>query len=77
VTAHELIENDKIKELHFASGGPLGGIKVDEAFVDLMKDIFGKDFIDSFKKESASQWLQIICDFEKRKDLSNKMDHLI
>ena len=32
MTAYEIIENDNIKEIHHATGGAFGGIKVDAEF---------------------------------------------
>ena len=67
ITAHELLSDGHVKELHFATGGAYGGIKVDENFEQLLKDIFGDVFIDEYKTSSASLWLEMTNDFEKRK----------
>ena len=70
ITAHELLPDGRVKELHFATGGAYGGIKVDEQFEKLLQKIFGADFINEYKVSSASQWLQLTNDFEKRKRIS-------
>ena len=74
VTAHQLQADGKIKELHIASGGAHGGSKVDEQFERLLADIFSMKFINSYKRKSASQWLQLITDFERRKKCCQKKD---
>ena len=56
-----------MKELHYATGGALGGTRVDEEFVKLMEKIFGDRFIRDFKSKHASLWLQMVCDFESKK----------
>ena len=72
VTAHQLQADGKIKELHIASGGAHGGSKVDEQFARLLANIFSMKFIKSYKRKSASQWLQLITDFERRKKSCQK-----
>ena len=52
------------------TGGTYGGMKVDEQFEKLLQKIFGADFINEYKGSSASQWLQLTNDFEKRKRIS-------
>lgn len=50
ITVHEVEEESgTLKELHKASGGMFGSGNVDEAFISLMVDIFGDDFIQEFK----------------------------
>ena len=56
-----------MKELHFATGGAYGGTRVDDEFVKLMGEIFGKDFITDFQRKHASAWLSMMADFEKKK----------
>ena len=71
VTAHELLPGGKVKELHHATGGALGGTRVDDKFIKLMEDLFGENFITKFRRNHASQWLAIMADFERKKRTSN------
>ena len=77
VTAHQLQADGKIIELHSASGGAHGGSKVDEQFARLLADIFTMKFIKSYKRKSASQWLQLITDFERRKKCCKRKTWLV
>ena len=72
VTAHQLQADGKIRELHSATGGAHGGSVVDIMFSRLLVDIFSSKFLVNFRKKSASQWLQLVTDFEKRKKACKK-----
>ena len=50
-----------------ASGGALGGSKVDENFTNLLIEILGEDFIIHFQKECPSEWFEIMTTFEQKK----------
>ena len=50
VTAHEIDEDDNIKEIYHATGGDFGGTKVDKQFQDLLDKVFGGDFMDDFRR---------------------------
>ena len=39
VTAHEIQKDNTVKELHFATGGALGGTRVDDQFVKIMERV--------------------------------------
>lgn len=41
VTVHQVIMEDKLKELHRASGGAWGGTNVDQAFEQFIADLVG------------------------------------
>ncbi|XP_068758558.1 heat shock 70 kDa protein 12A-like [Montipora capricornis] len=67
VTAHEVDENDDIKEIYHATGGDFGGTKVDEQFENLLTKIFGEDFMSEFCRTYPSDWLDVMNDFEVKK----------
>ena len=67
VTAHEIAEGDNIKEIYHATGGDYGGTKVDKEFEVLLEKIFGKVFIDEFRRSHPSDWLELTNDFENKK----------
>lgn len=58
VTAHEIVEGDNIKEIYHATGGDYGGTKVDKEFEVLLEKIFGKVFMDEFRRSHPSDWLE-------------------
>lgn len=67
VTAHEIGEDDNIKEIYPPTGGDYGGTKVDKEFKGLMENVFGKDFMDKFCRDHPSDWLDLMNDFELKK----------
>lgn len=67
VTAHEIGEGDTIKEIYHATGGDYGGTKVDKEFEVLLEKIFGKVFMDEFRRSHPSDWLELTNDFEVKK----------
>ena len=56
MVAHTIVDNNKIKELFAVNGGSLGGNKVNDAFIKLLKEQLGPRFIDSFQRECPEQW---------------------
>lgn len=82
VTVHEVIDKDTLMELDKATGGAWGGTKVDEAYMNVMKEIYGDEIMDQFTKENRPELLDFLREFEMRKrtikDLSEekKIVHL-
>lgn len=74
VTAHEIDEEDNIKEIYHATGGDFGGTKVDKQFQDLLDKVFGKDFLDEFRRTQPSDWLELMNDFEVKKRAERVME---
>jgi len=74
VTAHEIDEDDNIKEIYHATGGDYGGTKVDKQFQDLLEKVFGKEFMDEFRRSHPSDWLELINDFEVKKRADRVME---
>lgn len=48
-------------------GGPYGAVGVDMAFEALLCQIFGADFIESFKAKRPAAWVDLMIAFEARK----------
>ncbi|CAH3155053.1 unnamed protein product [Pocillopora meandrina] len=67
VTAHEIEDGDTINEIFHATGGDFGGTKVDKEFQDQLDKIFGKMFMDEFRRAHPSDWLELMNDFEVKK----------
>lgn len=67
ITVHEKMENGKIKEVHCACGGAMGGKSVDDAFLKFLEDIVGKDAMDAFKGESMEDYVELLREFESKK----------
>ena len=67
ITVHEVIDNDKLKEITRSTGGPHGGTNVDAAFYKKLHDVLGVDFITALQKKLPVVWLDIENRFEKSK----------
>ena len=74
VTAHEIDEDDNIKEIYHATGGDYGGTKVDQQFQNLLDNVFGKDFMAEFRGSHPSDWLELMNDFEVKKRADRVME---
>jgi len=58
---------DHIKEIYRASGSNLGGVKVDQIFIEKLESLFGKQNISQIQTENLDDWLRILEDLEKAK----------
>ena len=67
MTVHELQDNGTIKEIHKVTGGPYGGIYVNQQFESLLDELFGEKNIQSYQKEFPSDWLCLMNEFEGKK----------
>ena len=67
ITVHEVSSSGGLKEVHAACGGGWGGILVDDAFKDLLVDIFGKEVYATFITEETEDWLDLWRSFEVKK----------
>lgn len=68
ITVHELLDKQgTLRELHKATGGPYGSVGVDMEFENLLRDIFGTDFIDQFKTKRPAGYVDLMIAFEARK----------
>ncbi|XP_023224779.1 heat shock 70 kDa protein 12A-like isoform X3 [Centruroides sculpturatus] len=68
ITVHELLDKQgTLRELHKATGGPYGSVGVDMEFENLLRSIFGSDFIDQFKTKRPAGFVDLMIAFEARK----------
>uniref|UniRef100_A0A3Q2YVL0 Heat shock protein 12B n=1 Tax=Hippocampus comes TaxID=109280 RepID=A0A3Q2YVL0_HIPCM len=68
LTVHQIERpQGTLKELYKASGGPYGAVGVDLAFESMLSQIFGDDFIQSFKTKRPAAWVDLTIAFEARK----------
>lgn len=56
ITVHETQRDRTVRELFKANGGPWGGTKIDEAFIEFFTDITGADVMDEFKRYNVWLW---------------------
>ncbi|XP_062571661.1 uncharacterized protein LOC134233693 isoform X2 [Saccostrea cucullata] len=69
-TVLELLDDRKMKQLYRASGGAWGGNMVNKNVWNMLENIFGKDIIKEFKKQTA-EYLEMESNIElKKRDLT-------
>lgn len=71
-SVHEVEVNGSLTELYRASGGPYGGIYVDQEYLKIYDIIFGKGTLDQLKREDMVEYLTITRDFETKKRTVSK-----
>ncbi|WAQ98472.1 HS12A-like protein [Mya arenaria] len=74
ITVHEVQRNEEteditLREMFKANGGDWGGLKVDEAFADLLQDILGPDVMEALQFSYRDDFMEFMDMFEiiKRK----------
>lgn len=69
VTVHEILKDNRLKELHAASGGDWGGSKVNKAFLNFLSHLIGPTEFYKYSTEFKSDYLILLEDFEIKKRL--------
>lgn len=73
ITIHEVLEGDRIKELHKPTGGPWGGIYLDHEFFNILEECVGKDEFEKFKRDDLDGYIDLCKDLElKKRDISTE-----
>ncbi|CAG2220714.1 unnamed protein product [Mytilus edulis] len=80
ITIHERLpkgvdcEYPSLKELHHAIGDDCGGSQVDNAFMEVLRDILGQKLVNLMKKKQPSAYLELLREFEtfKRREITDK-----
>ncbi|XP_052818152.1 heat shock 70 kDa protein 12A-like [Mya arenaria] len=67
ICAHQVTEDGNLVELFNSSGGVFGGILVNQAFEEFLKDIFGEDVLESYKTEYPGNFYDLQMKFEEKK----------
>ena len=67
VTVHMIEDDGTIKEIHKVTGGPYGGIYVNQRFENLLEEILGKQRLQNYQKQFPSDWLCLMNEFEGKK----------
>ena len=67
MTVHEIQDDGTIKEIHKVTGGPYGGIYVNQRFESLLEELFGVKKIQTYRKQFPSDWLSLMNEFEAKK----------
>ncbi|XP_060578574.1 heat shock 70 kDa protein 12B-like [Ruditapes philippinarum] len=67
ISVHEKQIDETLKELHKASGGPWGGIIVDNNYLEWLTKIFGNTTMQKFTSKQMEDYFQMLRDFEIKK----------
>ncbi|WAR31339.1 HS12B-like protein, partial [Mya arenaria] len=59
--------NGSLKEIEKASGGPWGGINVDENYITFLGEIFGEEALSDLKDTNMEDYFKILNEFEGKK----------
>lgn len=67
ITVHKREEDDRLTEIHKATGGAWGGTRVDEEFLQLIIRIVGAPVLEKFRNEHMDDYLELQEEFEVKK----------
>nr|XP_039251226.1 heat shock 70 kDa protein 12A-like [Styela clava] len=67
VTVHMIVGSKTLQEVRAASGGAMGSVAVDAEFERLLRDIFGDDFIEEFRRKRPAGAVDLFVAWESRK----------
>ncbi|KAL5012666.1 hypothetical protein ScPMuIL_011217 [Solemya velum] len=59
MTVHQVGGDNKLHEIHRASGGDWGGMKVDQKFLEILSTLFGKDTLNNFKENARLEFFEL------------------
>ena len=67
MTVHEIQDDGTIKEIHKVTGGPYGGMYVNQRFESLLEELFSAQKLQTYRKQFPSDWLSLMNEFEGKK----------
>ncbi|XP_052819958.1 heat shock 70 kDa protein 12A-like [Mya arenaria] len=67
ISVHERKSDGTLKEIHKASGGPWGGIFVDENYMKMLRQLYGEQALNDLRKTEMGDYFDITRDFEHKK----------
>eukprot|EP01083_Nonionella_stella_P068815 182994_1 len=59
IACHQIMRDGSVEEIIRPTGGKWGSCYVDDLYIMLLNDIFGKDMMDLYRKEEPSQFVKI------------------
>ena len=67
IACHEILGEFGVKEIHHPTGGPWGSYYIDDKYIELLEDIFSKEWMTEFKMQSPNTYVQILHNFQSSK----------
>jgi len=75
ITAHEILDDGNMKEIHQVTGGAYGGIYVEQKFKELLEYMFGIQKVREYGINFPADWLRLMTDFEMKKRGRRALDN--
>ncbi|WAR14065.1 HS12A-like protein [Mya arenaria] len=67
ISVHERKLDRTLKEIHKASGGPWGGMYVDENYIKMLNELFGEKAFTDLRKTEMNDYFDVTREFEYKK----------
>ncbi|WAR14071.1 HS12A-like protein [Mya arenaria] len=67
ISVHERKPDGTLKEIHKASGGPWGGIYVDENYMKMLNKLFGETALTDLRNTEMNDYFDVTREFEHKK----------
>ena len=76
-TCHEVHHDTTSKELCRPSGGSFGGTKINNVFIEVLRDIFGENILNEFKTQNIENFYYMLDRFELKKKTFKGTDKIV
>lgn len=67
IACHEIVGQFGVKEVHHPSGGPWGSCYIDDQYIKMLAQIFGKEVMEEFQRECPNVYVELIHNFQAAK----------
>eukprot|EP01084_Bolivina_argentea_P169678 294120_1 len=67
VACHKICGDGRVEEIVYPTGGPYGSCYIDDAYMKLLENIFSKKWLDEFKQDSPTVYVDIMYHFQQAK----------
>merc|ERR1719361_1899484 len=67
IACHEIVGQFGVKEVHHPSGGPWGSCYIDDQYIKMLAQIFGKEVMEEFQREHPNVYVELIHNFQAAK----------
>eukprot|EP01083_Nonionella_stella_P240154 839784_1 len=68
VACHQVTGRFQVKEIHHPSGGKWGSCFIDDQYIEVLAQIFDREWIERFKKERPNKYTTLVYNFQKAKE---------
>lgn len=71
---HAIQDDGSIREIYKVSGGPYGGIRVNQQFEALLDELLDSQKLQTYRKQYSSDWICLMNEFEGKKRRQQILD---